>query len=172
MILKYGEKSPSIAEGCFVAENATIVGDVTIEKGASVWYGAVIRADEEPIVIGENSNVQDNAVLHCSVGYPMRIGKGVTIGHGAIVHGAVVKDNALIGMGAIVLNGAVIEENAIVGAGAVVKENDSVPAGGVAVGVPAKTVKTDPEGNSDRNKINAEAYVFMGQEHKNTAVKI
>lgn len=172
MILKYAEKSPSIAEGCFVAENATIVGDVTIEKGASVWYGAVIRADEEPIVIGENSNVQDNAVLHCSVGYPMRIGKGVTIGHGAIVHGAVVKDNALIGMGAIVLNGAVIEENAIVGAGAVVRENDSVPTGGVAVGVPAKTVKTDPEGNLDRNKINTEAYVFMGQEHKNTAVKI
>ena len=172
MILKYGEMTPKIAEGCFVAENATIVGDVTIEKGASVWYGAVIRADEEPIVIGENSNVQDNATLHCSVGYPMKIGKGVTIGHGAIVHGAVVKDNALIGMGATVLNGAVIEEDAIVGAGAVVKENDTVPAGGVAVGVPAKTVKVDRENNCDRNKINAEAYIFMGQEHRDTAVKL
>lgn len=166
MILKFNERVPKITQDCFVAENASIIGDVTLEKDASVWYGAVVRGDEEAIIIGEGSNVQDNAILHCDPGYPMTIGKNVTIGHGAIVHGCTVGDNTLIGMGAIVLNGAVIGKNVIVGAGALVKENDEIPDGAVVVGVPAKVVKKDEEFNSMRNAINAEAYVELAQEHR------
>ncbi len=172
MILRYNNDDPQInpvpqiAEDCFVAENATVVGRVKIGSGSSVWYGAVIRADEADVEIGENSNVQDNAVLHVSMGHPVKIGNGVTIGHGAIVHGATVKDNALIGMGAIVLNGAVVGENAIVGAGALVKEMDIIPDGAVAVGVPAKVKRIDAEGNRESNALNSGAYTFLAKEYK------
>ena len=142
MIMEYKGISPQISEEAFVAPNASVIGDVKIAADASVWFGAVVRGDESPIVIGEGSNIQDNAVLHCDLDSPRVIGKNATIGHGAIIHGATIGDNVLIGMGAIVLNGARIGDNCIVGAGAVVKENADIPANSMLVGVPAKIIRS------------------------------
>ena len=142
MIRDYKGVWPKIDKDAFVAETAAVIGDVEIGKDSSIWYGAVIRGDESPIRIGEKTCVQDNSVLHCDDDSLMVIGENVTIGHGAIVHGATIGDNVLIGMGAIILNGAKIGDNAVIGAGAVVKENADIPAGSLAVGVPAKVVRT------------------------------
>lgn len=130
-----------IAEWVYIAEGAKIIGDVQIGEDSSVWYNAVIRGDSNSIVIGENTNVQDNAVLHTSHSHPLTIGDNVTIGHGAIVHGCTIGNNVLIGMGAIVLDGAVIEENCIIGAGALVTQNKVIPSGSLALGNPAKVVR-------------------------------
>lgn len=166
MILAFKGKTPAIAADCFVAENASVIGDVTLGAKSSVWFGAVIRGDEDSIAVGEGTSVQDNAVLHCDEGHPVIIGNNVTIGHGAVVHGCTVHDNALIGMGAVVLNDAVIGENAVVGAGAVVKENMEIPAGAVAVGVPAKVVKIAEDYNRSMNALNAAAYIGLGTEYR------
>ncbi len=153
MIMEYKGISPDISPDAFVAPTADIIGKVSIAADASVWFGAVIRGDEAPISIGEGSNVQDNAVLHCDEHSPMVIGKNVTLGHGAIIHGATIGDNTLIGMGAIVLNGANIGENCIVGAGAVVKENAVIPPNSMLVGVPAKIIRTlDEKAIAERKK--------------------
>jgi carbonic anhydrase/acetyltransferase-like protein (isoleucine patch superfamily) len=130
-----------VAASVFIAGNATVTGDVTIAKDASIWFGAVIRADKDRILIGERSNVQDNSVVHTSKGHPVTIGNDVSVGHGAILHGCTVHDRVLVGMGAIVLNGAVIGEDSIIGAGAVVTEGAVIPAGSVVLGVPGKVVK-------------------------------
>lgn len=143
MIRDYKGKLPAFdSRVTFVAETAVLTGDVTIGRDSSVWYGAVIRGDESPITIGEGSCVQDNAVLHCDKNSPMVIGNNVTIGHGAIVHGATIGDNVLIGMGAIILNGAKIGANSLVAAGAVVKENADIPENSMLVGIPAKIIRT------------------------------
>ncbi len=164
MIMDYKGKSPVIDKSAFVAENATVIGDVEIGADASVWFGAVLRGDEAPIRIGRGSNVQDNAVLHCDHCSPMSIGSNVTIGHGAIVHGATIGDNVLIGMGAIVLNGAKIGENCIVGAGAVVKENADIPANSMLVGVPAKIVRSLDEATIAQRK-EPSYYVTLGKSY-------
>ena len=131
----------NIAEWVYIAEGAKIIGDVTIGVDSSVWYNAVIRGDSNPIVIGENTNVQDNAVLHTSHSHVLKIGDNVTIGHGAIVHGCTIGNNVLVGMGAIVLDGAVIEDNCIIGAGALVTQNKVMPAGSLVLGNPAKVAR-------------------------------
>lgn len=131
----------NIAEWVYLAEGAKIVGDVSIGEGSSVWYNAVIRGDSNPIVIGENTNIQDNAVLHVSHSHAMSIGDNVTIGHGAIVHGCTIGNNVLIGMGAIVLDGAVIEDNCIIGAGALITQGKLIPEGSLCFGNPAKVVR-------------------------------
>ena len=153
MILEYKGILPEISPDAFVAPSADIIGRVKIAADASVWFGAVIRGDEAPISIGEGSNVQDNAVLHCDHQSPMNIGRNVTVGHGAIVHGATIGDNVLIGMGAVILNGAKIGDNCIIGAGAVVKENADIPADSMLVGVPAKVIRTlDEAAVAERKK--------------------
>lgn len=164
MIMDYKGKSPMIDKSAFVAENATVIGDVEIGADSSVWFGAVLRGDEAPITIGRGSNVQDNAVLHCDHRSPMSIGDNVTIGHGAIVHGATIGDNVLIGMGAIVLNGASIGENCIVGAGAVVKENADIPANSMLVGVPAKVIRTLDEAAIAQRREQS-YYVSLGKSY-------
>ncbi len=165
MIIEFRGKKPEIGEGCFIAENATIIGDVKIGAGSSVWFNAVIRGDAAPIVIGERCNIQDNAILHCQEFWPLNMGNGVTVGHGAIVHSANIHDNVLIGMGATVINLAEIGEGAIVGAGAVVLEDTQVPPGGVAVGCPAKVVKVDYENSVSSNELNAAAYCELRKEY-------
>lgn len=166
MIMSFKEKKPVIHESCFIAENASVIGNVTLGGKSSVWFGAVVRGDHESISIGENSNVQDNAVLHCSGGYPMKIGNNVSIGHGAIVHGAVIGDNVIIGMGAIILNGVEIGANSVIGAGAVCTENMVVPNGSVAVGIPAKVVKNAEEYNRSMTALNAADYLELAEEYK------
>ena len=144
MIVPFQGAVPRIDASVFVAETAAVVGKVTIGKDSSVWFGAVIRADEEAITIGEGTNVQDNVTLHCDPGHPLRVGNNVTIGHNAVVHCSEVGDNTLVGMGARLLDGAVVGKNCVIGAGAVVKENAVVPDGAMMVGVPAKQVKLLP----------------------------
>ena len=120
MLQAYGNLRPQIDPAARVAENAVVVGEVSVEAGASLWYGAVLRGDEAPIRVGRDSNIQDNAVLHCDEDFPMTVGRGVTVGHGAILHGCTVEDGALIGMGAVLLNGCVIGAGSLVAAGAMV----------------------------------------------------
>lgn len=142
MILKLFEgRAPSLHPGCYAAENATLVGDVTLGEGTSVWYGAVLRGDDAPIHVGEGTNVQDNAVFHGAEGFPLTVGDHVTVGHGAIVHGCTVDDCCLIGMGAILLDGCVIGAGSIVGAGALVTQNKVIPPGSLVMGSPAKVVR-------------------------------
>jgi Carbonic anhydrases/acetyltransferases, isoleucine patch superfamily len=165
MIMPYKGIEPEIHESCFIAENATVIGKVQIGRKSSVWFGAVIRGDEDSISIGERSNVQDNAVLHCDTGHTIKIGDFVTVGHNAIVHGAAIGDNVLIGMGAIVMNGVEIGENSMIGAGAVCTENMIIPSGSVVVGVPAKIIKNAEEQNKSLIESNANDYVLLGEEY-------
>ncbi|MBC5862382.1 gamma carbonic anhydrase family protein [Flavobacterium sp. K77] len=135
-------KFPVIPEDCYVAENATIVGDVRFGSQCSVWFNAVLRGDVNSIQIGNKVNIQDGAVVHCTYQkHPTVIGNNVSIGHNAIVHGCVIHDNVLIGMGAIVMDNCVVESNAIVAAGSVVTQNTVVASGTIWAGVPAKKVK-------------------------------
>ena len=135
-------KTPQIGENTFIAETATIVGDVTMGADCSVWFNAVIRGDVNSITIGNKVNIQDGAVVHCTYQkHPTVIGNNVSIGHNAIVHGCTIKDNVLIGMGAIVMDNCVIESNSIVAAGSVITQNTVVESGCIYAGVPAKKVK-------------------------------
>jgi len=135
-------KHPQIPKDCFVAENATIVGEVTIGNHCSIWFNAVIRGDVHFIKMGDKVNVQDGAVIHATYQKsPTTIGNNVSIGHNAIVHGCTIKDNVLIGMGSIVMDNCVIESNSIIAAGAVVTKNTIVKSGSIYAGVPAKKVK-------------------------------
>ncbi len=142
LILPVLDKSPQWGEDVFIAENATIVGDVKMGDQCSVWFQAVIRGDVNSIVLGNKVNVQDGAIIHCTYQKAATIiGNNVSIGHRAMVHGCTVKDNVLIGMGAIVMDHCVIEENCIIAAGAVLLEGTHVPSGSVFAGIPAKKVK-------------------------------
>ena len=142
LIKSVNGKSPLIPEDCYVAENATIVGDVSFGASSSVWFNAVVRGDVNYIKIGNKVNIQDGAVIHCTYQkYPTIIGNNVSIGHNAIVHGCVVHDNVLIGMGAIIMDNCVIESNSIIAAGAVITQNTVVESGSIWAGVPAKKVK-------------------------------
>ena len=134
--------SPKFGKNCFVAENATIVGDVVMGDDCSIWFNAVIRGDVHYIKMGNKVNVQDGAIIHCTYQKsPTNIGNNVSIGHRAIVHGCTIKDNVLIGMGAIVMDNCIIHENSLIAAGAVVLENTIVEPGSIYAGVPAKKVK-------------------------------
>jgi len=136
------EQHPQISEDCYIAENATIVGEVSIGKQCSVWFNAVIRGDVHYIKIGNKVNIQDGAVIHATYKKsPTTIGNNVSIGHNAIVHGCTIKDNVLVGMGSIIMDDCVIESHSIIAAGAVVTKNTVVESGSVYAGVPAKKVK-------------------------------
>ncbi len=145
--------APEIAESAFVAAGAVIVGRVILAEKSSVWFNAVLRSEHEPIVLGAGSNLQDNVSCHVDTGYPLTIGRDVSVGHGAVLHGCTVEDGSLIGMSATVLNGAVIGAGSLVAAGAVVLEGTVVPAGSLVAGVPAKVRRelTDAEREGIRN---------------------
>ena len=138
MTQSYGKHHPQVDPAARVAETAVVVGEVSVEAGASLWYGAVLRGDEAPIRVGRDSNIQDNAVLHCDEDFPMTVGRRVTVGHGAILHGCTVEDGALIGMGAVLLNGCVIGADSLVAAGALVTQGAVIPPGSLVVGSPAR----------------------------------
>lgn len=150
-----------ISKNVFLAEGSVIRGDVTLEDGCSIWYNAVLRGDMAPIRIDQDTNVQDGAVLHVDIEHPLIIGKGVTIGHGAIVHGCTIGDNSLIGMGAIILNGAMIGKNCIIGAGSLVTGGTVIPDNSVVFGSPAKVRHTATVAQVEGNRKNAEHYLEM-----------
>lgn len=143
----------------YIAPNATVVGDVSLQKDVNIWYGAVLRGDNGRIVVGEGTNIQDNAVVHDET----NIGKFCTIGHGAIIHGCTLGDNTLVGMGAIVLSGAVLGEGCLVGAGALVTGKTNAPAGSILLGSPAKVVKTMTQAQLEENRRSAQHYVELGR---------
>ena len=147
-----------------VAPGAHIIGDVTFGEGCSVWYNAVVRGDESPIRVGDFTNIQDNAVIHVDAWHSATLGNGVTVGHGAVVHGATVGDNTVIGMGACVLNGAQIGRNCIVGAGAVVPENKRIKDGTIVYGNPMKKLREMTDEDIEANAYNARNYVQLAQD--------
>ena len=165
-LLAYRGKSPSVAEGAFVAPGAVLIGDVRLAEGASVWFNAVLRADYEPITVGRNSNIQDGAVVHIDKGVPTVIGENVTVGHGAVVHGATVGDGALIGMNSTLLSGARIGARCVVAAGAVVPENVVFGDEELIVGVPAKSIGSVKPAVLEWMKSNCEGYVRLGAEYR------
>lgn len=164
MIKNFQGKNPKIDEDIYISETSVIVGDVTIKENSSVWFGAVIRGDEESITIGTCSNIQDNVVLHADKDNKLSIGNGVTIGHGAIVHGCIVNDNVLIGMGAIILNGAEIGKNSIVAAGSLVTQNKKFEDGVLILGNPARPIRKLTEAEIEENKKSCLIYVKLGKE--------
>lgn len=165
-LIPFAGHNPQVSETAFVAHSASLIGRVTVESGAVVLFGAVVRGDLEPIVLGERSNLQDNAVIHTDLGHPVRIGREVSIGHGAIVHGATVEDQCLIGMGAVVLNGAVIGEGSLVAAGAVVLEDTVIPPGSLVAGVPGKVRRALSADELQHIVDNAQSYVTLAHTYR------
>ena len=165
MIRSFRGKTPKIGKHCYISPAAVIIGDVTIGDNVSIWECAVLRGDEDAIVIGNGSNVQDNCTVHTDTGYKVVIGENVTIGHNAIIHGCNIENNVLIGMGSIVLNGASIGENSIVGAGALVAQNKTVPAGSLAVGSPFVVKREVREAEIEATHKNAVVYQQLIDEY-------
>ena len=159
------DSAPDLATGAWVAPSANLIGDVRLGERASVWFGAVIRADNTPIVVGAESNIQDGAVCHSDPGAPLIIGAGVTVGHQAILHGCTVGDAALIGMGARVLNGAVIGERCLVGAGALVTEGKIFEPGMLIVGSPARAIRALSEREMAALAVSAAHYALKAADY-------
>ncbi|AKI00577.1 isoleucine patch superfamily enzyme, carbonic anhydrase/acetyltransferase [Hoeflea sp. IMCC20628] len=159
-IYSLDDKEPVLPEGFyFVAESAQVIGHVILGEGAGIWFGAVLRGDNEPISVGEGSNIQENCVLHTDMGFPLTIGKGCTIGHTAILHGCTIGDNSLVGMGATVLNGATIGKNCLIGAGALITEGKVIPDNSLVVGSPARVIRTLDADAEARLRLSASHYV-------------
>ena len=157
---------PTIAGDVFIAPGAVVVGNVTIHEGASIWYNAVVRGDVAPIVIGRNTNIQDNCTLHVDADAPLTIGDDCTIGHGAVVHGATIERHVLIGMKAAVLSHARIGSNTIIGASALVAEHKHIPEGVLAIGVPARVARPLTAAESEHIITSADGYAERGRLHK------
>lgn len=141
MIYALAGATPQIAESAWIAPGTHIIGNIVIAEKASVWFGSTLRGDNEQILIGAGSNVQENCVLHTDMGYPLVVGPGCTIGHKAMLHGCTIGENSLIGMGATVLNGAVIGRDCLIGAGALIPEGKTIPDGSLVMGMPGKVVR-------------------------------
>ncbi|MBM3927612.1 MAG: gamma carbonic anhydrase family protein [Sphingomonadales bacterium] len=164
-LYEFAGQAPMLSDGAWVAPSADVIGDVRLGEGASIWFGAVVRGDNTPILIGARSNVQEGAALHSDPGAPLTIGDEVTVGHHAILHGCTVGARTLIGMGAIVLNHAVIGEECIVGAGALVTEGKSFPPGSLIVGSPARAVRTLDASAKAMLRASAAVYVAKAAEY-------
>jgi carbonic anhydrase/acetyltransferase-like protein (isoleucine patch superfamily) len=141
MIYALDDIAPTIDPDTWVAPDANVIGRITLEAGASVWFGATLRGDNEEIRVGEGSNVQENCVFHTDMGFPLTIGRNCTIGHKAMLHGCTIGDGSLVGMGATILNGAVIGQGCLIGAGALVPEGKVIPDGSLVMGMPGKVVR-------------------------------
>lgn len=166
MICTYEGKAPRIAEGVFIAPTAVVIGDVEIGKGSSIWYGAVLRADQGAIRIGEHSNIQDNCTVHVDNHDRVSIGDYVTIGHNAVIHGCTIASGCVVGMGAVVLNGAQLREGSVVAAGAVVRENQVVGPYHLVAGSPARLKRELTSDQALKNLQPAIDYAEMARMHK------
>jgi carbonic anhydrase/acetyltransferase-like protein (isoleucine patch superfamily) len=160
-----GDLNPQLARDAWAAPSADLIGDVRVGARASVWFGAVIRADNTPIIIGDDSNIQDGAIGHSDPGVPLTIGARVTVGHQAILHGCTLKDDCLVGMGARILNGAVIEHECMVGAGALITEGKTFPAGSLIVGSPARAIRPLTDTEKQALRLSAAHYVEKAQRY-------
>ena len=160
-----GQPMPN--DNCWVAPCATLLGKVTLHQDANIWFGAVLRGDNEEIVIGEGSNVQDLSMMHTDMGFPLTVGRNCTIGHKAIIHGCTIGDGSLIGMGATVMNGAVIGKNCLVGAGALIAEGKQIPDGSLVLGAPGKVMRALDEKAQQQISYAANHYVENSRRYRN-----
>ncbi|MFD3659051.1 gamma carbonic anhydrase family protein [Streptomyces sp. NPDC058659] len=165
LIKGVGGKEPQIDPTAFTAPTSVVLGEVTLGARASVWYHTVLRADGGPIAIGEDSNIQDNATVHVDPGFPVAIGARVTVGHNAVLHGCVIEDDVLVGMGATVLNGARIGAGSLVAAQALVPQGMEIPPGSLVAGVPARVRRPLTEEEKAGIKLNAEVYLLLAKGH-------
>src|SRR5215212_9237671 len=165
-VFPHGDTFPQVARSAWIAPGACVIGDVHLGEESSVWYGAVLRGDTEPIRIGARTNVQDGCVLHADPGHPAVVGKGCVLGHNAVVHGCEIEDNSLVGMGATILNGAKIGEGSIVAAGALVPEGREFPARSLIIGAPAKQAREVSEEQTQDIARGVRTYVERAAEHR------
>ncbi|MFE0014190.1 gamma carbonic anhydrase family protein [Mesorhizobium sp. NPDC059054] len=167
-------KAPHLvdAESNWIAPDATLIGDITLGRNAGIWFGVVIRGDNEPILIGDDTNVQEHTIMHTDIGFPLTIGAGCTVGHRAMLHGCTIGDNSLIGMGAIVLNGARIGNNCLVGAGSLVTEGKAFPDNSLIVGSPARVVRSLDDNAVAGLRNSAAHYVANGKRFKAGLIEI
>ena len=171
-IYQLGDLVPVIPASCYIAPEATIIGQVTLGERVTVMSGAVIRGDNEPVVIGDDSNIQEGCVLHTDPGLPLTLGKGVTVGHQVMLHGCTIGEGTLIGIQAVVLNNTVVGKDCLVGAGAVLTENKNFPDRAVIFGAPAKAVREVTEDNLMRMRVSAADYVRRGIQYKKELKRI
>ena len=158
MLYDLGGDAPEIDPDAWIAPGCHLIGKVHVRAGASIWFNSTIRGDNEPIVVGEGTNVQENCVLHTDMGFPLTIGAGCTIGHKVMLHGCVIGSNTLIGMGATVLNGAVIGDNCLIGAGALITEGKHIPDGSLVMGAPGRVVRELDAAAIEKLRLSALAY--------------
>lgn len=163
---------PQVHPSAYVAESADVIGQVTLSEGVSVWSHVTLRGDNEPILIGERSNIQESSVLHTDIGFPLTIGQDVTVGHQAMLHGCTVGDGSLIGIQAVVLNGAVIGKNCLVAAGALVTEGKVFADGMLIIGSPAKAMRPLTDGDLMRMHMGTALYVAKASQYKTDMVRI
>ncbi|HIR83942.1 MAG TPA: gamma carbonic anhydrase family protein [Candidatus Galloscillospira excrementavium] len=161
MLVTYEGHSPVVHPTARIAENATLAGAVKVDAEANIWYGAVVRGDEAPVSVGRETNVQDNAVIHASMGYPAAIGSRVTVGHGAIVHGCTVEDGCLVGMGSILLDGCVIGAHSLIGAGALVTQHKVIPPNSLVMGSPARVIRSLTEAEIAALEVSVDDYLHL-----------
>lgn len=166
MIKEYKGIEPKIDETAFIADSVDVVGQVTIGKNANIWYGTVLRGDDNYITVDENTNIQDGSVVHISEKFPTIIGKNVTVGHKSIIHGCEIGDNTLIGMGSIVLDGAKVGEFTLLGAGSLVPPGKEIPSGVLAMGSPAKVIRELSDEEKENLTNSALKYVKLANNHK------
>ena len=171
-IYQIEEHAPQLAATAWVADSAQVMGRVTLAAGASVWYGAVLRGDNDQMTIGANSNIQDGSVLHTDHGVPLTVGEGVTVGHQVMLHGCTIGDNTLVGIQSVILNNARIGRNSIVGAGTLIPEGKTYPDGVLIVGVPGKVVRELTPEQIERLKLQAAHYVQQAERHRTQVRRI
>jgi len=171
-IYKFGEHRPLIADTAWIADTATVIGRVELAQDANVWYGAVLRGDNDRIVIGRGSNIQDQSVLHTDAGFVLSIGEDVTVGHQVMLHGCTIGDGSLIGIQAVILNGAKIGKRCIVGAGALVTEDKEFPDGSLIMGTPARVVRQLEPAQIEKLIAGAKHYVEQAQRHREQLIKL
>ncbi|MGW3627495.1 gamma carbonic anhydrase family protein [Streptomyces sp. NPDC000880] len=159
-------KEPSIAPDAFTALTSVVIGEVTMAAGSSVWYHTVLRADGGPIVLGADSNIQDNSTVHADPGFPVTVGERVSVGHNAVLHGCTIEDDVLVGMGATVLNGAHVGAGSLIAAQALVPQGMRVPPGSLVAGVPAKVKRELTEEEREGIKLNAATYLVLAKSHR------
>jgi carbonic anhydrase/acetyltransferase-like protein (isoleucine patch superfamily) len=172
MIYQLEDAVPQIHASAWVAENATLAGQITLQKDVSIWFNAVLRAEHAPITVGEGSNIQDGTVCHVDPGMPLTIGRSVTVGHKVMLHGCTIGDESLIGINAVILNGAKIGRNCLIGANSLIPEGKEIPDGSLVMGSPGKIVRTLNEAQIEGLKASAMHYVENGRRYKASLVGV
>jgi len=172
MIYQLEDAVPQIHESAWVAENATLAGQITLQKDVSIWFNAVLRAEHAPIAVGEGSNIQDGTVCHVDPGMPLTIGRSVTVGHKVMLHGCKIGDESLIGINAVILNGAKIGRHCLIGANSLIPEGKEIPDGSLVMGSPGKIVRTLSEAQIEGLKASAMHYVENGRRYKASLVRV